>query len=69
MMVEPITQMMHPIIIDFFRPRISLRYPETRAPTQEPAGMAAVMPPWVEAVGPEHVRSLEKGGPLGPWLK
>lgn len=39
-------QATQPIWIDVLRPRISERKPEQRAPSQEPPGMAAVMPPW-----------------------
>lgn len=68
MIVEPIHQIMAPIMIDFFLPRMSERYPETSAPTHEPPGIAAVIPPWVPGFGPPHL------GPSGVsdvpvWLK
>lgn len=47
-------QMIEPTMIDFFRPRISERNPETRAPSQEPPAIEAVMPPWTSALGPGH---------------
>ena len=39
-------QMTAPIMIDFFRPSLSERKPETRAPNQDPPAIEAVMPPW-----------------------
>lgn len=48
-------QITQPIWIDVFRPRLSERYPETRAPSQEPPGMAAVMPPCTSDEGPRHL--------------
>lgn len=53
----------------YFRPNRSEIKPETNAPSQEPAGMAAVIPPCRREVGPEHVALLLNGGPSGPWLK
>lgn len=40
--------------IDVFRPNMSERNPEAKAPTKEPPGMAAEMPPCTEALGPEQ---------------
>jgi hypothetical protein len=37
-----------------FRPRISEKKPESKAPMKDPPGIEAVMPPWTEAFGPEQ---------------
>ncbi len=43
-----------PIMTDFFRPKRSETQPEARAPSQEPPGMAATIPPWVVEEGPKQ---------------
>lgn len=65
-MVEPMTQRTQPIMMAFLRPNRSLMKPERRAPSHEPAGMAAEMPPCTAEVGPLHLSALLKGGPSGP---
>ncbi len=47
-------QNIEPIMTDFFRPKRSETRPEARAPSQEPPGMAATIPPWVVEVGPKQ---------------
>lgn len=59
-------QMMQPIMIALFRPSISETYPEIKAPSHEPAGIAAVIPPWTLLDGPEHVSASLNPGPFGP---
>ena len=41
-------------MMEDFRPKASEMKPDARAPSQEPPGMEAEMPPCVLAVGPEH---------------
>lgn len=44
-MMEPMTQQTQPIWMAPRRPKRSVKNPEIRAPSHEPPGMAAVMPP------------------------
>lgn len=47
-------QITQPTMMEVLRPTRSDKKPETRAPSQEPAAIAAVIPPWTRDSGPEQ---------------
>jgi hypothetical protein len=63
-MIDPMHHITAPTWIARLRPNLSEMNPEAKAPMKEPPGMAAVIPPCTEELGPEHC-----GGPFGPSLK
>lgn len=47
-MLDPNIQTTDPAMMAFFRPNRSAMTPDAREAIHEPAGIAAVIPPWVE---------------------
>lgn len=58
-------QIQQPMMMEGFRPILSESTPEIKAPSHEPAGMAAVIPPWTRDRGPLQLGSVAFSG-CGP---
>lgn len=56
--MEPMTQIIPAKMMVFFLPSLSANWVTASAPTREPAGIAATIPPW--AVGFGWVRKIQQ---------